>query len=76
LPPLTFNEHLDNFTKSIQPIGALWGVFTTIGLGISGFIAFLYKRRKDKQGSIPAADDKRKKVKKDSNSFEGKRSPI
>jgi len=76
LPPLTFNEQLDNFTKSIQPIGALWGVFTTIGLGISGFIAFLYKRRKDKQGSIPAADDERKKVKKDNNSFEGKRSPI
>ena len=49
LPPLTFNEQLDNFTKSIQPIGQLWGVFTTIGLGISGFIAFLYKRRKDKQ---------------------------
>ena len=49
LPPLTFSEQLENFTKSIQPIGQLWGVLTTIGLGISGFIAFLYKRRKDKQ---------------------------
>jgi len=48
LPPLTFSEQLENFTKSIQPIGQLWGVLTTIGLGISGFIAFIYKRRKDK----------------------------
>jgi hypothetical protein len=45
LPPLTFNEQLDNFTKSIQPIGQLWGVFTTIGTGISAFFIYLYKRR-------------------------------
>jgi len=49
LPPLTFSEQLENFTKSIQPIGQLWGVLTTIGLGISGFIAFIFKRRKDKK---------------------------
>jgi hypothetical protein len=46
LPPLSFNEQLENFTKSIQPIGELWGVITTIGLGLSGFMAFLYKQRK------------------------------
>jgi hypothetical protein len=48
-PPFTSNEQLDNFTKSIQPIGQLCGIFTTIGLGISGFIAFLYKRRKTRK---------------------------
>ena len=63
LPPLTFNEQLDNFTKSIQPIGQLWGIFTTIGLGISGFIAFLYKRRKDKQQQLK--EEKKKDNKKD-----------
>ena len=64
LPPLTFNEQLDNFTKSIQPIGQLWGVFTTIGLGISGFITFLYKRRKDKKQQ-QVKEDKKQKEKKE-----------
>jgi hypothetical protein len=51
LPPLSFNEQLENFTKSIQPIGELWGVITTIGLGLSGFMAFLYKQRKKEKKS-------------------------
>ena len=76
LPPLTFNEQLDNFAKSIQPINVLWGTFTTIGLGISGFIAFLYKRRKDKLESMATADNDQDKVKKDNNKNEVKRSPI
>ena len=76
LPPLTFNEQLENFTKSLQPISELWGVFTTIGLGISGFIAFIYKRMKDKQGKIPEADGDGKRVKKDDSISERKRSPI
>ena len=51
LPPLSFNEQLENFTKSIQPIGELWGVITTIGLGLSGFMAFLYRQRKKEKKS-------------------------
>jgi hypothetical protein len=52
LPPLTFNEQLDNFRQSILPIGQLWALLTPIVLAISGFIGWLIgrsRKRKDRR---------------------------
>ena len=49
LPSLTLTERIDEFAKTLRPIGELWQIFAAIGTVVVSITVYLYKKRRDNQ---------------------------
>jgi hypothetical protein len=49
LPSLTLTERIDEFAKTIRPIGELWQIFAAIGTVVISATLYIHKKRKNNQ---------------------------